>query len=770
MIRSPELLAPAGSKDSMIAAVQNGADAVYLGVGNFNARRSAENFTEADLKNAVDYCHLRGVKVYVTLNTMVREDETPMLESSVRAIAESGADAILVQDFGVAELVRAIAPDLALHGSTQMAVHNRSGAMFLKKQGFTRVVLAREMDLSAIRQCAGLGIELEVFVHGALCVACSGQCLFSSMVGGRSGNRGRCAQPCRLEYEMDGTRGHLLSTRDLCTLNDLNLLREAGVASFKIEGRLKRPEYVAVVTAAYRNAIDHPGTHFEATPLKQMFNRGGFTPGYFHGVKDTDLIYPDRPNHLGLPIGHASRDGVIQLNHDLHPADVLVLRGKGEDRPVRLSGAKGDQIVCPESRKGDALIRLVSETQMQQARESYSKENKTIPVSGLVSLRVHSPARLEVSGGTAKASVWGPVVEVAKNKAADLNRLKSQILKTGGTPFRFDSLTLEVDDDAFCAASVLNALRREALEQLKQQMLDHPVRTFPLPHRTPAPHSYPDIPEIRIQSADASLLRQASGLYGIQGVFAPEDIRPDALCQALTLLPMRFSLALPMVAGQASLDHLYEWVCSNASRIDCVYLSNIGHFNYDWPVPYAADFSLNLANQAAVDQMFQWGCKSFTPSVELNSAQISPLQGARDLIIHGRLPLMQLRHCPYRTAHHLKGLHIDCCRCDTCTAAEHVNSRSLTDRTGARFPLRRLATSEGCILRLLNSVPLMTLRQIRRLPKADVWRLLIETPEELPVVELYHAAARGVDYRNHSFWKTLEIQSTTTGHYFRGTE
>ena len=234
MKHKPELLAPAGGRDALIAAVQSGADAVYLGAGGFNARQGADNFDGNGLREAIEYCHVRGVKVYVTLNTMVRQDEMPALAESVRAIAAAGADAVLVQDFGVADVVRRIAPGLSLHASTQMAVHNRAGVAFLAGQGFERVVLAREMNLDEIRACAGLGAELEVFVHGALCVSCSGQCLFSSVVGGRSGNRGRCAQPCRLRYRMDGIEGHLLSTNDLCSLNRLDALRDAGVDSFKI--------------------------------------------------------------------------------------------------------------------------------------------------------------------------------------------------------------------------------------------------------------------------------------------------------------------------------------------------------------------------------------------------------------------------------------------------------------------------------------------------------------------------------------------------------
>ena len=251
-----ELLAPAGDMDALRAAVQNGADAVYLGAGGFNARRNAANFEGDALKAAIDYCHARDVKVHVTLNTLVREDELRALENAIGEINQAGADAMIVQDFGVARAVRRIAPEIQLHASTQMAAHNAHAAAFLKAQGFHRAVLARELTFEEMAACAACGIEIEAFVHGALCVACSGQCLMSSLVGGRSGNRGLCAQPCRLPWRLDDSEGYLLSTRDLCGIDDLACLRDAGVNSLKIEGRLKRAEYVAVTVAAYRRALD----------------------------------------------------------------------------------------------------------------------------------------------------------------------------------------------------------------------------------------------------------------------------------------------------------------------------------------------------------------------------------------------------------------------------------------------------------------------------------------------------------------------------------
>lgn len=772
MTKKPELLCPAGGRDALIAAVQSGADAVYLGAGAFNARQSADNFDGDALTEAIRYCHLRNVRVYLTLNTMVREDEFPALEDSVRAIAEAGADAVLVQDFGVARAVREIAPGLALHASTQMAVHNRAGVEFLKAQGFSRVVLAREMSLDEIRDCAQAGVELEVFVHGALCVACSGQCLLSSMVGGRSGNRGRCAQPCRLPYRMDGKEGYLLSTRDLCALNLLDELQGAGVDSLKIEGRLKRPEYVAAVTAAYRRALDHPDLPRDETPLKQMFNRGGFTSGYLTGLDDARLMFAQRPNHLGVAVGECVRAGQLSLNENLDSADALVLRdARGADRPVKLSGQSGERIACADAHPGDQLIRLVSEAQMRAAREACEGEHRAVPVTAELLLRVGQPARLAVSDGEHAVCVQGEAVAPARSRGADLPRIEAQLRKTGGTAYVMKRVEIDADENAFCPVSALNALRREALERLDEMRLPPPLELRPAPEFEKTAHVFPAVPQILVQSGDPSLLQSTLSMGADGAIFAPRDVRPDALRAAAERLPERFSLAIPMVLSQKSLETLNEWASAHAERIDAAYLSNVADFAFSWPGVWKGDASLNAASSAAVFQLRQWGCKTLTPSLELTAGQIDALGGGRELIVQGRIPLMQLRHCPYRAVHGLKGAHAECRRCDSCAPEERVDAKSLTDRTDAEFPLRRRASDDGCVVELLNSVPLNTLRRIRRLPKSDAWRLLIDDMDELKaLLPLYLAAARGEDPRLRPEWSAIEGQNTTTGHYFRGVE
>ena len=393
-----ELLSPAGTYESLIAAVQNGANAVYLGAQALNARAGAGNFSPDELCRAADYAHERGVKIHVTVNTMVRQDEMKLLDEVARQLARSGVDAAIVQDFGVARELKMRLPSLSLHASTQMAVHNRQGAAFCQAMGFDRVVLAREMSYAEMAECAGLDIETEAFVHGALCVACSGQCLMSSLVGGRSGNRGQCAQPCRLPWRLEGAvkaGGYLLSTRDLQSLNGLMELQEAGVSSLKIEGRLKRPEYVAVVTKVYREALDILESYGEYEPdedaireLQQIFNRGGFTKGYGPGAVDKDIMYSLRPNNIGVEAARVQK-GRVLLNTDVENGDVLALRGRdGADIMLKsVSGAAGQTVSVPlpkEAGEGAIVYRLSSEAQLRAARESVNGENRKDYIAGML--------------------------------------------------------------------------------------------------------------------------------------------------------------------------------------------------------------------------------------------------------------------------------------------------------------------------------------------------------------------------------------------------
>ena len=771
---APELLCPAGSAPAMVAAVQCGADAVYLGAGDFNARRSADNFG-GELDAAVLYCHARGVRVYVTLNTMVRQDEMARLETTIGEVCRAGADGVIVQDFGVARAIRQMAPTLPLHASTQMAVHNRQGVEFLAKQGFHRVVLAREMRFDEIARCTGLGPDLEVFVHGALCVSCSGQCLMSSMIGGRSGNRGLCAQPCRMKYRTGAREGYFLSTRDLCGLPELNAYVQAGVNSLKIEGRLKRPEYVAAATQAYRGALDalESKVPFDSAraeaELAQMFNRGGFTRGYGAGAEDCRIMFPSRPNHMGAEIGACTKNGEVVLSMPVDAKDVLALRRGNTDIPVNAVAAT-EKLSLREARTGDALIRLVSREQMQRMAESFAGEHRKFPVSMRLRLNTGAPATLEISDGAHIARVSGDAVQAALSRPIDAARVRGQLEKLGDTPFELLDYAAEIDANAFLPLSALNALRRRAVEALIEMRggQAHACAAMSLPGPEPVSDTKP---KLCAQSADPMQLHRALDAGADRAAFAPEDIRPEALDAALALLPERFDLALPPVASETDLRALNIWALKNEGRIARCYLSNIGQFDLRWPGETAADMHLNLANALALAQIKDWGISLYTPSVELNRAQIDALGGRRELIVYGRLPLMQLRHCPLRAMQNLPGKHAACRRCDSCAPDARLNAMTLTDRTGATFPLRRVAAENGCVIRLMNSAVLMLLRRAGALPRAEGWRLLLEMDDPVEdVVHLHALYLSGNDPRRDPAWARIEKMNTTTGHYFRGVE
>lgn len=768
-----ELLAPAGDMDALRAAVQNGADAVYLGAGRFNARRKAGNFDGDNLKIAVEYSHARGVKVHVTLNTLVRQDELEALFDTIRLINESGADAVIVQDFGVARAVRQMAPEIKLHASTQMAAHNAQAARFLKEQGFDRAVLAREATFDDMAACAATGIDVEVFVHGALCVACSGQCLMSSLVGGRSGNRGLCAQPCRLPYRLDGREGYLLSTRDLCAIDDLPRLRAAGVKSLKIEGRLKRAEYVAVTVAAYREALDalYSGQPFDSdgarADLRQMFNRGGFTRGYGPGMRESELMFPERPNHAGVAVGACRRAGEVALDAAVDAADAVVLRRMGaEDAPVKLSGAAGVRVKCPAARKGDALIRLVSEAQMRTARRSFEDERRQIGITARAAFRVGSPARLMVSDGVHAAEAVGPAVQRATGRPFDPVRAAEQLKKTGGTACRVEALDVDADPDAFVPVSGLNALRRDALAALDAQRtaVHREAHAIEVPR---IPGVTPEKPLLYAQSGDPEILKKALDSGADAAVYCPEDLR----CLDAAPLPERFALALPPVLTAPALDALNAWAKANRDRIISTFISNIGQLALPWPGELAADYLLNAASDLTVAQLGEWGMTAVTPSVELTARQIAQMGGKHCLVMWGRIPLMQLRHCPLRAAKGMKGPHADCRHCDRCPPEDRLNGRALIDRRNAAFPLRRIAMPGGCVVQVLNSVRLMPLKKLDRLPRAAGWRLLLDRDDPAEaVVKVCRAAIDGRDFRSLPEWNIIEAMETTTGHYFRGVE
>ncbi len=621
-----ELLSPAGSPDAVIAAVQNGADAVYMGFGAHNARRSADNFTEDEFAKAVRYCHIRGCKVYVTLNTLVGDREMTAADLARKA-SDYGADAILVQDLGLMRVLRDAVPDIPLHASTQMSIHNLAGVEAAAEMGFTRAVLARELSLDQIRAISKhASIETEVFVHGALCFCHSGQCYMSALIGRRSGNRGACAQPCRMQYSMGGRMDEYpLSLRDNCLVDYLRQLEDAGVACAKIEGRMKRPEYVAVVTDVYARCIRErrTPTPAEQEKLELAFSRQGFTQGYLLGQKGPDMLGTRAEN----------------------------------DRAV--------------------------EKMFSAARKAYAEgEMRRVPVKFYVMARQGEPIMAAVEDSEKhRAVLTGPVPERAERAAMSEQSLAEQFAKTGGTPYYSTGTECRIDPGLYLPASAINDLRRRLITGLKEERAALPERrSLPVAPLPQGKNYYSDPARIyQVLSAEQMTPELAAlkpdYLYvPVEALGeAPERIEPFAAqgTQIVAVLPR------VVTDDQAEeLDGLLR--TARGHGVQQALVGNMGHIFYARRagMQLRGDFGLNVFNSYTEELLRQAGFLSVTASFELRMAQIRDLAKAVDteMIVYGRLPCMITEQCVIRNS-------AGRCNC-------HIQN-NLTDRRGSAFPVVR---------------------------------------------------------------------------------
>ena len=736
-----ENLAPAGSRESLERAVAAGADAVYLGCTVFSARAGAGNFTPEELRDAVRLCHLHGVKVHVTVNTLIKDSELDAVTDLLRLLADTRVDAVLVQDLGVLRILRKRFPGLPVHASTQMSLHNAAGAKWAAAHGVTRVVLARECPLSEIRLAADSGIEIEVFGHGAQCVSVSGQCLFSSMAGGRSGNRGRCAQPCRMLYQCRGELGAWLSPRDVCLRDDLPALADAGACSVKIEGRLKRPEYVSVVTASYRKGLDslysgrfEPAGEEEKRGLLQIFNRGGFMRGRAMGCEDAAFIDPERVNHGGVEIGTVERADArfahLRVRLPLHDGDQLRI---GTDRGDYETLYAGNEVPAGGTatlrlredsrvRPGDRVVRMTDSEQMKAAMEI---PMPGIPVDFALTAAAGQPLSLTVTAKGVSVTVAGDPVATAEKNPLTPERAEQQLRKTGGTDFEAADCTVKTEN-AFVPASALNALRREALEKLADA-----ICAAAAPEKAEeGPDDACVLPSGGLP--DAVIVHRLEQLRDLPEnalpVWEPEDWRPDALEREIEGFPGDIWLQLPTVCEEKTLQSIAGFVKDHSNRIHGVVLGSVGQLGIPWPVPFAAGAGIPVMNRRAAQFLFEAGCRFVTASPELNRQELRTLMAGDPPIAvpsYGREQLMLFYHCPARTRLGLKEGHAACRLCDR-ESPDSLRGMTLTDRQNMAFPLRRVRLPEGCRIRLLNA----KITDIRREVKALGWPQLIRLDDE----------------------------------------
>lgn len=493
MTKKVEILSPAGSYESLKAAIAAGADAVYIGGSRFGARAFADNLQEDKLLEAIDYVHLHGRKIYLTVNTLLKEKELQEeLYEYLLPYYKQGLDAVIVQDMGVLQFVKQHFPDLPIHASTQMTITNVLGAKMLEGLGVERVVTARELQLDEVTEISSqTNLEIESFVHGALCYCYSGQCLYSSLLGGRSGNRGQCAQPCRLPYKVGGDKDtqYIMSLKDMCTLEYIPELVEAGIYSFKIEGRMKKPEYVALVTAMYRKYVDlyfEKGKKgFRVEPkdremLMDLYNRGGSHGGYYHTKNGRDMLSLTRPNHAGVPalqvIKSTGKNVSVKALVDIHKGDVIELPDGAENYTFASDVREGQTATIITHKKQvfekqQVLCRTRNEQLISDIHENIIKREVKEKINGKLILSSTDFAKLTVSYGDIIVDATGDIAQEAINQPMDVARIEKQMRKTGNTPFEFETLDIELHGNLFMPMQSLNELRRNALEELERRIV-----------------------------------------------------------------------------------------------------------------------------------------------------------------------------------------------------------------------------------------------------------------------------------------------------------
>lgn len=587
-----EILAPAGAFESVKAAVRTGASAVYIGAKIFSARASADNFNDEDMELAVRYCHERGVKLYLALNTLIRDDEMPLAIEVVRQACACGADALIVQDLGLASIIKKLAPNMPLHASTQMSVHTPDGARMLYSLGFKRVVLARELSREEICEIvSSCPIETEVFVHGALCMCVSGQCEFSAMLGGRSGNRGRCAQPCRLPFAVSGGNGAALSLKDLSLLEYLKELEEAGVTSAKIEGRMKRPEYVAAATNACRAALDGKLKEEERERLEAVFSRSGFTDGYYKG-------------NIGMNMfGVRSKENVTAADKKL------------------LNTLKG----------------------------LYKDERQSLPISFKFILKKDREAELEAASGDFSVCVRGEQPQEAQRVELSEEKAKAQLNKIGGTPFFIQNITLDVDKGLAFPLSAINAMRRKCVAELENEYCAGAEKYFDMPTESDImPYKTNEKLKIRARFADCKI---PDGFQKCEMVFVPLFSREDDI-KGLIDRGFCVGAEIPRCIFGKEEDVKKKLGQLRRVGVEHALVSNIGVVDMAKELGFVVhgSFALNAYNTDALNFFEDMGLCDIELSLELTEQQMKTLGGTikRGVVSVGRAPLMVTRTCPMK--------------------------------------------------------------------------------------------------------------------------
>lgn len=767
-----ELMAPAGSREAFIGAINAGANAIYLGGKRFGARAFAANFETAEMADLVRYAHLRGVSVYVTVNTLIFDDEVPELLEYTDGLVGADVDALIVQDLGMLDLLHRRYPFVPIHASTQTNAHNVAQVQFLKELGASRVILARETSVDVIREIKkAVDIEIEVFVHGALCVSYSGNCLFSSMVGHRSGNRGECGQPCRLPYTLlkDGVpvseEAYLMSTKDLMTLERLPELVEAGIDAFKIEGRMRKPDYVIQSVLSYRKALESIRDHFvfntdeEVDRLKRVFNRE-YTEGYVLNAAPHTLNNAYRPNHMGVEVGTVesfSRGKVeIRLSGDLSVNDGIRIIGETDTGNVvsriilgsgLVSTAHAGDVILLDSADpvvpGSAVLKTLDYSLVQSLNGYLDPDWKMIPLRGIARVFVGKPMELELQdadGNQIKAET-AFVVPAAQNAPMSQMAIRTQLEKLGNTPFGWESLTVESDGQGFIPVKIINELRREAIEKISV------LRTIPRRVLSIIPETHHCLsaqPEPFMMTAKVRTTEQLNACLsaGIKIIYHEENLQVDPISHPETKFyiqkrriwpdPAKFELSSP----------------SLVSEVGSLWLANHGSVPDPGKGLFGDQF-LNVTNIHTAGLLLRSGFSGLTLSLELQKDRIQNFFnlfrskfggiGVFEQIVYGRTELMLSKYCPIA-----KTMGANKKNCHLCEHGQY----SLKDRMDYEFPL---LNDGDCNIRVLNPKPLCLIDHLEFFKGSGFSRVrldfTVETGEETTaIIDAFQRALRKEPY------------------------
>jgi len=788
-MHKPELLAPVGSKEALIAAIENGADAVYFGGKVFSARQYASNFTRDELEWAIDHAHVRGVKAYVTMNTLVKDSELEEACDYLQFLCNCGADAVIVQDMGILRLLREQMPELPVHASTQMTIHNVEGVKFLQEMGVKRVVLARELTLEEIHRIKSrTGIEVETFIHGALCFSYSGQCLLSSMIGGRSGNRGYCAQPCRKKYRMNGIEGYLLSPKDLNMSEHIGALVEAGIDSFKVEGRMKRHEYVAGVVRVYRKLIDRyfeapkdfQVTEEEKHTLLQLFNRG-FTTGYFFGNPGSNLMSRKYPYNIGTELGTVvdceplKKLVSIKLIAPLRTGDGIGIGEAGvivrkifiENRMV-MAASPGSTVRIPfdgDAVRGDTVFKTYDSGLMAALETGNVKK---IPIKIAIKAKIGEPLELRINDRENEIAIQGEIVSGAERKPISRQSIAEQLTKLGSTFYEAQEITFDIDENIFIPVSELNELRRRAVAELETE------RAQKWKRRCRKPEIITEKRNIEIKPI------LAVNTNTIEGFEAAVDSGADVVyIGGEEFVNNGYGKSKPQMnaderrfVDRDAYDYAIEYAHKRGSgafictpRIvkeirdlntnldsDGFLVSNLGVLYHlrslDTTKPIVIDYPFNVFNRLTMKHLLNYG-QRITLSPELTLKEIKNLTpfGQTECIVHGFFPLMVSEHGL------VSGLY----------PGGRDSGFLLKDEKGFSFPVKTDTQNRTYVM---NSRELCMLEYVPEIMEAGVSCLRIEAGmyDKDKTREITRAYRAAMDSRRG---RACEGEYTT-GHYFRG--